>query len=240
MNEKRQMTFAKKYASVVLNILIFLFSATGFFLSCYFAKRDGYSHWVTRLLYFTQQSNLWIGFTSLLFAVMLWKGNMAKKRLQVIGLFKYIFTVSITITGIVFCTLLAPFAEEGIWTFASVLTHVVVPVLSILDFFTNESIVKAEKKHVWLTMIPPLLYFVFASILCVLKVDFGRGDPYPYFFMDYYSEVGLFGFIGEWPPQIGSFYWFVFFFLFIYGLGTLYYSVKNRLDTKKPSVNERA
>jgi len=225
MDKSRQGAFAKKYAPIILNGLIFLLAVTGFLLSCIFAKRDGYSHWLTRLLYFTQQSNLWIGVTSLVFAVMLRKGNMTQKQTQIMSLLKYIFTVSITVTGIVFCTLLAPFAEEGIWTFAGVLTHVAVPVLAVADFFLNEHIGQIKKKHIWLSMIPPALYFVFASILCVCKVDFGRGDPYPYFFMDYYSEVGLFGFVGEWPPQIGSFYWFVFFFVFIYGLGTLYYKL---------------
>ena len=233
MNDKKQRALAQKYASALLNILIFVFSVTGFLLSCIFARRDGYSHWLTRLLYFTQQSNLWIGFTSLAFALMLIKKDRGENSLRKISVFKYIFTVSITVTGIVFCTLLAPFAEEGIWTFASVLTHVVVPVLAVADFFTNKSIAQIEKNHVWLSMIPPALYFVFASILCVFKVDFGRGDPYPYFFMDYYSEVGLFGFVGEWPPQIGSFYWFVFFFVFIYFLSVFYRKIHIRLWNRK-------
>lgn len=233
MNDKKQKALAQKYASALLNILIFVFSVTGFLLSCIFARRDGYSHWLTRLLYFTQQSNLWIGFTSLVFALMLIKKGEGEHSLGKISVFKYIFTVSITVTGIVFCTLLAPFAEEGIWTFASVLTHVVVPFLSILDFFTNKSIVTAEKKQIWWTMLPPLFYFAFASILCLCRVDFGRGDPYPYFFMDYYSEVGLFGFVGEWPPQIGSFYWFVFFFVFIYFLSVFYRKIHIRLWNRK-------
>ncbi len=215
-----------KYLSIIFNLSIFLFSIIGFFLSCLYARRDGYSHWLTRLLYFTQQSNLWIGITSLVFAIMLIKGNTSIKNLKIISIFKYMFTVSITVTCVVFCSFLAPFADFNVWTFASVLTHILVPFLSVIDFFTNKSIVKIDKKHVWYALFPVLIYFVFASILCILRVDFGRGDPYPYFFMDFYSEVGLFGFIAKWPPQIGSFYWLVFFFVLIYLLSNAYYKIQ--------------
>ena len=205
-----------KYLPIISNILIFVFAIMGNLFSFLYAGRDGYSPWWTRLLYFTQQSNFWIGVTSLIFAIILIKGNATEKHLKTISILKYIFTVSITITGIVFCTLLAPFADFNVWQFSSVLTHVIVPILSIFDFFINKNIVKLDKKNVWYSLFPMLFYFVFASILCVLKVDFGRGDPYPYFFLNFYSEVGLFGFIAKWPPQIGSFYWLVFFFGFIY------------------------
>lgn len=222
-----------KYVPVSINLLIFFLSSLGFILSCVFAVRDGYSHWLTRLLYFTQQSNLWIGVTCLLLAIALINKNNA--LIKALSVCKLIFTVSITVTGFIFCTVLAPFADFNVWTFSSVLTHVVVPVLSIADFVSNKNITGLNKKHVLLTLVPPLAYFIFASVLCVLKIDFGRGEPYPYFFMNFYSEVGLFGFIGKWPPQIGSFYWIVFFCVFIYFLGLLYYAINKKL-TKKQSL----
>ena len=234
MHKNKYKAAFDKYSPMIFNILIFLFSVTGFFLSCYFARRDGYTHWLTRLLYFTQQSNLWIGITSLIFAVMLIKKDVPQNHLKTVGVFKYIFTVSITVTGIVFCSILAPFAGDyNVWSFASVLTHVIVPLLSIYDFFSNRHICKIDKKYISFTLIPPLIYFAFASVLCILKVDFGRGDPYPYFFMDFYSEVGLFGFVGEWPPQIGSFYWFVFFFVFIYALSIGYYKIHGYIQNRR-------
>ncbi len=233
MNKNGYKPFIDKYLPIISNLLIFICSTTGFFLSCLFARRDGYSHWLTRLLYFTQQSNLWIGLTSLIFAILLLKKNTPTNRIQTISFFKYIFTVSITITGIIFCSVLAPFADFDIWTFASILTHVVVPLLSIFDFLTNKNVYQINKKHVCFSIVPPLIYFVFTSILCVLKIDFGRGDPYPYFFMNYYSEVGLFGFVAEWPPQIGSFYWLVFFFIFIYLLSIAYYKIHTLLSKRR-------
>lgn len=217
--------FNSKLVSVGINFLIFASSFVGILLACIFAKRDGYTHWGTRFLYFTQQSNIWIGVTSLALAIVKLKGGASQKTKKVLGILKYIFTVSITVTGIIFCTLLAPFADFNIWSFSSILTHIVVPALSIVDFFTDKQLIKLEKRNVHLSILPPAAYFVVASILCLLKVDFGRGDPFPYFFMDFYSEVGLFGFIAKWPPQIGAFYWFVFLSAFVYGLGFLYYKL---------------
>ena len=233
MDRKSRKVLFVKYLPIVLNFLIFSLSFTGFFLSCYFARRDGYSSWLRRLLYFTQQSNLWIGFTSLAFAVMLLKKDVTEKTVKVMSVLKYIFTVSITVTCLIFCFLLAPFADYNVWTFASVLTHVVVPTLAVLDLFTNKNIVKMNKKQVWLTVVPPLVYFVVTSVLCVLKVDFGRGDAFPYFFMNYYSQVGLFGFAATKPPQMGSFYWIVFLFLFIYALSLVYLKIHEILSDRR-------
>ncbi len=220
------------FTSIILNFFIFIFSILGFILACVYATRDGYSHWSARLLYFTQQSNLWIAFTSLIFAVFLIINIYKNINFTIISIFKYIFTVSITITCIIFCVLLAPFADFNVWTFASILTHVIVPFLSILDFFTNKKIVKLQKNNIWLALIPPLIYFAITSILCVLMVDFGRGTPYPYFFMDFYSNVGFFGFIAEWPPQIGSFYWILILLALIYMLSLIYYLIHTRIKNK--------
>ena len=222
-----------KYIPIIVNFLIFILAGLGFILSCYFSKADGYYHWLTRLLYFTQQSNLWIGITSLIFAIVLLRENSSENTIKIVSVFKYIFTVSITITCFIFCSVLAPFAGDyNAWTFYSVLTHVVVPILAIADLFTNKNIVKFDKKFVLYTILPPLIYFIFTSVLVMLKFDFGRGEPFPYFFMNYYSEVGLFGFVAKWPPQIGSFYWIVFLFGFIYLLSIAYYKllccIKNR------------
>ncbi|MBE5746615.1 MAG: hypothetical protein E7352_00345 [Clostridiales bacterium] len=233
MDCERRKALVEKYITIVLNLLIAIFAGMGFILSCCFARRDGYSHWSTRPLYFTQQSNIWIGVTSLIFAIFLLRKNVTQKQWMVISVFKYVFTVAITVTGVIFCSILAPFADYNVWTFASVLTHVVVPVLSVVDFFINKSIVKFNKKFVWCSFIPLVYYLIFASVLGAFNVDFGRGEPYPYFFLNFHSEVGLFGFIAKWPPQIGSFYWFVFFGGYIFLLGFVYYKIHANLCKRR-------
>ena len=114
------------------------------------------------------------------------------------------------------------------WTAASILTHVAVPILAIVDFFVDTYRVNLIKRHILLTTVPPLLYSAFASVLCIMKVDFGRGEPFPYFFFNYYSPAGVFGTSDVMPYRIGSFYWIVFMFFVIIGVGALYRKLYNR------------
>lgn len=209
-----------KLYPVILNAAIGLLALLGVLLACIFATRDGYSAWPRRLLYFTQQSNLWIAAVSFAFAWVLARPEVNERHLRIAGGFKYIFTISITVTGIVFCGLLAPFADIPMWYLSNIITHVIVPVLAVIDFFTDRWILPVRKRDAAYALIPLGAWFLFASILCALRVDFGRGDPYPYFFMDFYSEVGLFGaqaIPGE-RPQLGSFYWILLFLLLVCGL----------------------
>ena len=210
--------------SIFLNYLIAFLSILGVVLACLRAEKDGYSHWYKRLLYFTQQSNLWIGASCILTALILQNEKRFTEYYQKTAyLLKYIFTVSITVTGIVFCVLLAPFADYDVWSFSSVLTHVVVPLLSILDFLTYRGKVALKKKQLPLTLIPPLYYVFFSIVLSALEVDFGRGTTYPYVFLDFQAEVGLFGFQNGDPPSIGTAYWLIVILLFILAISYLYY-----------------
>ena len=193
----------------------------GVILSLIFASRDGYSHWSKRLLYFTAQSNLWVGVIFL--ALLLF--HKSERKLY---LLKYIFTVSITITGIVFCCLLAPFSDESYhpWSFPNLLTHVFTPMLVIIDFFLDGRY-SLRKREVFLATLPPLFYFGFVTVLEGLRADFGRGVGYPYFFFHYRSPAGIFGFSSIRPFFIGSFYWFAILLLLTLGLGWLYARLTN-------------
>ena len=227
----------KKTLSIAINFAVFILSFLGAFLACVFAQKDGYSAWYKRLYYFTQQSNLWIGSICLLVAIV--KVNSLIERPQknedALYLVKYVFTVSITVTGIIFCTLLAPFANFDVWTFSSVITHVVVPILAIFDFFMCDNGKPLNKKCVYFALIPPLIYFVFAGTFSAFGVDFGRGDPFPYFFMNFNSEVGMFGFMmKDGLPQLGTFYWIIILFSIIFGIACLYYALSpTRLKQKR-------
>lgn len=229
----------RKKLSFILKALIALISFAGVIIACIFAERDGYSHWTKRLLYFTQLSNIWIGATALLFVAFgaLKMRTGEDKTPKWLHSLRFAFTVSITVTGIIFCGFLAPFASDDYpaWTFASVLTHVIVPLLSIADFFVDGSEAGFTKKHALYGVIPPAVYFFVASILCAFKVDFGRGDPYPYFFMNYYSSVGIFGtdMSAKPYPEIGPFYWICLFLVLVFGLSFAFYKLHGRVHGKK-------
>ena len=229
-----------KLYPVVLNLAIAALALLGVLLACIFATRDGYSAWTRRMLYFTQQSNLWIAAASLAFAVLLIRPDISERALRLAGLLKYIFTLSITVTGIIFCALLAPFADIPVWYLSNVITHIIVPVLAVADFFTNAWILPLRKRDALYAMIPPAVWFLFASVLCALRVDFGRGEPYPYFFMDFYSEVGLFGAKatpGE-RPMLGSFYWFVLLLFLICGLCFAYRALHQKIRRSRNKREE--
>ena len=215
----------KQRISFLLKIATFLSAFFGVSLSLVFAKREGYFPYHKRLLYFTDQSNLWIGV--LFLSLLLCRNPSWKKRLY---LLKYIFTVSITVTGLVFCCLLAPFADESYtpWTLCNLFTHVFTPLLAIVDFFLDDYPIFISKTAVFASLLPPFCYLVEALLLETFYVDFGRGVPYPYFFLNYRSPAGVFGFSGEYPFFLGAFYWLILFLLLVLGLAVFFARQKKK------------
>ncbi len=222
---RNKISFSLKIATVAL-------AFAGVIWSFFNSAADGYSHWSKRLLYFTSQSNVWIALCMLAILIISLKPFAERTRVKnFLYILRYVFTVSITLTGFIFCTVLAPGAANdnyNAWTGASILTHVAVPILSIVDFFLDPYRVSLKKRHLFFTATPPFIYMIFATVLVLMKVDFGRGDAFPYFFFNYYSPAGFFGFSDEMPYILGSFYWIVFMFFLIIGVGALYRKLYKR------------
>lgn len=225
-----------KYVSIGLKLLIVAFSLAGLIFNFANAELDGYSSAASRLLYFTNQSNIWVaslaGFFIVAEIIEIKCGKSISR--EWICILKLAFTVSITLTGVFFCFILAPGAQEAdyrAWTIGSVLVHAVVPTLAIADFFIATPPVLYKRKHNLISLIPPLYYFVFCVVLYLLKVDFGRGDPFPYFFLNFGSPAGIFGFSDEFPYKIGTFYWVIFISGAVY-LTSLLYAFLNNLKLK--------
>ncbi len=226
----------RKKISFILKILAIITSLGGVILSMIFAQQQGYSHWGRRLLYFTTQSNVWMGLTFLILVLLpIINKKNNEKVTKTMYLLKYLFTVSITITGLVFCGLLAPFAQDNYdpWTFSSLCTHVFTPILVIIDFFVDEYQFDFRKREIFCTAIPPFLYFVFTSILFLFNVDFGRGDTFPYFFLNLGSPAGIFGFSDIMPYKIGTFYWLLLILGLVLSIGWLYARLHHSTIKKK-------
>lgn len=220
--------------SLTFKILIASASFLGIILSFARATLDGYSHWSKRLLYFTAQSNIWIGALSLVILAYAFISRSKEGDTRVkntLYVLKYVFTVSVTVTGLIFCAVLAPGAKTdnyNAWTFSSLITHVIVPSLSIADLFVDGYKINIKKHHVFYTAIPPFLYMIFSTVLYLLGVDFGRGEPFPYFFLNYGSPAGVFGFSNEMPYMVGSFYWIILILFVIFGFASLYRKLYNK------------
>lgn len=200
---------ARKISSLILKSIVVVFSVVGVIMSIV-------ENWRT-LLFFTIQSNLWICVTCAVGIVLMLLKKPLKSWMYSV---KLVFTVSITLTGVVYCTMLAPTLGALAYTFSNTVLHVVVPVAAVADFFVYDS-VQYKKWECLVVTIPPFYYLGFAGIGYALNWDFAYGVNYPYFFLNWGSPAGAFGFSSE-LPFMGVFYYVLILLAFVVGIGALY------------------
>ena len=188
------------------------------------------------LLYFTVQSNLWMGAVCAIFFVfrLIGAGKSRCAIPRVLWRFKFVFTVSITLTGVVFCCVLAPTVAGAFDSAANVLTHVVVPRLSAADLFVAGD-AHSSGKDLPFALLPPLYYVVFAGIGYACRWDFGRGARFPYFFLNWGSPVGAFGFGGEGVYFMGCGWWLIALSLFLIGIAAVYVALLQKIPPAESS-----
>ncbi|MCR4990929.1 MAG: Pr6Pr family membrane protein [Lachnospiraceae bacterium] len=172
----------------------------------------------TVFMYFTIQSNILIGLISLAGAIFLIKGYQPGVVLQHIF---FVGTVAITLTGVVFSFILAPTLGDKAWTLQNILTHVVVPLGAIIDFFIMGVDIKIPKRSVLYVVIPPIAYAVYAVIGFIKGWEFSPGKNYPYFFLNWASQAGAFGFCDE-LPFMGCAWWILTILIILIAIGYLY------------------
>jgi hypothetical protein len=210
----------RKYLSMGLKFVIFFASIIGVILSVIMTSK--YQSGLKSLMYFTVQSNLWIGFTSLWILVLMILEEVSRNKFirKYHYALKYIFTVSISLTGLVFCAFLAPNANNyNPWALNSILTHVVVPVISIIDFFVDDYKFKLKNKDILYTLLPPLYYFLFSLMCFIFDFKFSDGNNYPYFFLNFNSII--------WT------YWIVILALIVSIFGYLFKVLNNTLNNNR-------
>ncbi len=214
----------RKNISIILKVNIIIWTLLGECICLISASYDGYGHWSKRLLYFTNLSNIWLFLATLLILL-----PIKNKYRRTLYINRYIFTVAITLTAIIFCCVLAPYADASYhaWSTSGVITHVVVPVVAVADFFVDKEKVFISKKEILACLIPGLIYTFLCTMLFFFNFDFGRGDNFPYFFFNYFSPAGLFGFSRVFPYVMGSFYWLTLIILTIILVALLYAKINN-------------
>lgn len=194
-------------ASIILKITVVICSFVGVAL-CLLPEGDSGLNYRT-LLFFTTQSNIWIGIVCITELIRMKQKRTPSHKDSVI---KMMFTISILLTGVVFNTMLAPIYGPSAYSLMSILVHVVSPIAAVLDYFVCRKSYKMSGKDAWWGIIPPLYYLGFASVGYVLRWNFGGGVNYPYFFLNWGSPAGAFGFIGEFPFMGVA--WYVIILLF--------------------------
>ncbi len=179
-------------------------------------------------MYFTIQSNIAI---AVVCAVGAWLMMRNKKIGDAWYIVKLAGTVSITLTGVVFVVLLVPVLGNKAWNIPNTLTHVVVPMAAIADYFVAASGSGIKSKNVIYVVVPPMLYAIYAGIGYIRGWEFATGVNYPYFFLNWGSPAGAFGFSKE-LPYMGCVWWILILLVFLIAVGMCYISVADRIGNR--------
>lgn len=214
----------RRLTSVFLKLLVIFSAGIGTYLSAT-AGKNSFMGGIFVFKYFTIQSNIGLALICILGLLLMTRKQPAGKGWYVL---QFVGTVSITLTGMVFCFVLAPTMGDKAWNVQNVLTHVVVPVASVADFFVSAVGSDIRKKQVFYVTLPPLAYAVYAAVGYVLGWEFSKGVRYPYFFLNWGSPAGAFGFTDT-LPFMGCVWWILLLLAFLIGVGLLYLKILNRL-----------
>lgn len=188
--------------------------------------------------FFTVQSNIFIMLMALIFLVNEVAVLIIKKSFinQVLLHIKYTATVAITITFLVFFTMLAPLmGVDYLLSFKNYSLHAIVPILAIVDFFLFDKDIQLTYKSSLLATIPPVCYVVFVYVGAIFKIQYAKNLYYPYFFLN----IDTNGFFFE-KGTMGIIPWIIILLGFIIGLGCLYclFMKLRQKESNKKSPNE--
>lgn len=176
---------------------------------------DKFPYW---LPFYTFHTNLFVAFWYILAGALPYKD---KPSFWLNTSLKGAITTYITITGLVYNTLLIPVerAFRGYIPFASIVTHIFVPLIMILDYLLSPVVDKPDWRRLWLWLSYPLLYG--AGILIGGSIS----GKYPYPFID--------------PQQVGSIPQliinYVALILFHLGLAAVYLAIGRRKFNRQPA-----
>ena len=206
-----------KTVSIILKVIVILAATAGVFISAY-ASKETFMGGGKVFMYFTIQSNIAVALLALAGIFLLAKGSHVSSVWYVV---KFVATVSITLTGVVFAFILAPTLGPYVWNFQNILTHVVVPAAAILDFFVTGVYGDLKKSDAAYVVLPPLAYVIYAGIGYAAGWEFSAGANDPYFFLNWGGPAGAFGFIDKFP-FMGCVWWILALLALLLVAGYLY------------------
>lgn len=174
--------------SIVYRLFFILICFSGVWLGLTDDEEDAFMGQGTAINFYTLQSNIWVLTleTYLLLHAMWHRTKKTSKSPWNIGVFKYIFTVSIMLTFFVYWFMLAPYiAPKDILKPSNLLLHAFSPILMLLDFLFFDREYVVPQNAMLLSLIPAIYYLMFILIRAeVSPVALTLGSRYPYWFMD--------------------------------------------------------
>ena len=145
--------------------------------------------------FFTVQSNIFIIAMTFLFLghVIICLINKKETVNQVMLQIKFVATVAITITFLVFFTMLAPLmGVDYLLSFKNFSLHAIVPILAIIDFIVFDTDINLSYPKSLIASIAPISYVFFVYAIGVpLKLQYAENLYFPYFFLNY-EQNGFF------------------------------------------------
>ena len=145
--------------------------------------------------FFTVQSNIFIIAMAFLFLghQIICLINKKETVNQVMLQIKFVATVAITITFLVFFTMLAPLmGVDYLLSFKNFSLHAIVPILAIIDFIVFDTDINISYPKSLIGTIAPVSYVVFVYAIGVpLKLQYAENLYFPYFFLNY-EQNGFF------------------------------------------------
>lgn len=220
---------------VILYRVIFIFlCGLGLILSLTSKSTDEFMGNGTALNFYTLQSNLWIFILELVLLVLtiiedVKQISIIKEKMVVL---KFVMTVAILVTFIVYWSMLAPYvAQKNVLALSNVILHAISPILMLVDFLVFDREYTFKKNNVYLTIIPPLYYLIFAMVRAEISdTVFTQGSRYPYWFID----IDTFGWLGNINGP-GVIYWAILVLIGVEALGFGLYKIyiiseKNRKE----------
>lgn len=155
-------------------------------------------------------------------------------------IFKFMMTISITVTFTLYLCFLAPTDQDGFVLAylrqgaGSLCVHFIAPLLAIIDFLLFDYRFRSSRIHLYCSTLPPLAYVCYIVLLSQLGgVRWGKHHMHaPYNFLNYGAPAGWFGFqpstLNAATLGIGVAYLLVIFTLIFLGIGSIFLLLKNR------------
>ena len=207
----------RRIISFILKLTVIVSAAAGIVM-CTLAGRNSFMGGSRVFMYFTIQSNIAIAVICLIGIYLLMTEKAIAYSWHIV---KLVGTVSITLTGVVFVVLLVPVLGDRAWNIQNTLTHAVVPAAAIADFFITSSGSGIKSKDTVYVIIPAMLYAIYAGVGYIQGWEFAPGVNYPYFFLNWGSPAGAFGFSRQ-LPYIGCAWWIMILLAFLIAVGLCY------------------
>ena len=170
----------KKKLSLIINIIIFILTVFASFIMFTGIK---ITHGAEPILettklgmfkFFTVDSNLFMGIIALLFII---KNKSITKNMYRL---KLMSTTSVTITLLVVLAYLAPISEDGLKSMlqnSNMFFHLIIPVLSIINFTIFEKTEKLKMKDTLYGLIPTMIYALFYILNLIIHIENKKVSP---------------------------------------------------------------